>query len=372
MATEAPVKQAPIFRGGSDFHRDIRVMVSELVPAAERRRGARRFYAKAAFMLAWAAASWVCLVFFISSPWGAVLAGVSMALALGGVAFSIQHDTNHGALGRRARWLGYTLDAMGVSSYLWRERHNHAHHTYTNVVDHDGDIDQLPFARFAPTQPVRPIHRFQHIYMFLLYGFYAPKAVFWGDYQAVWHGPACHVPVVRPRGRDLMLFVGGKLVAYSWMLVIPMFFRPWWQVLIVAFGVLWLLGIMLAVVFQLAHCLEEAEFTDGGELRELVAVDGPRDWARHQVESSCDFGRNSRILAWYLGGLNFQTEHHLLPGVCHVHYRRIAPHFEQLCHEHGVRYTAHPTMWSALRSHARWLRRMGQADAVYTGPRHLV
>lgn len=346
-------------------------MVAELVTPADRRRGNLRYYAKAAFIFLWFAVSWTCLVFFISTWWGAALAGLSLALSLGGIGFAIQHDANHGALGRRARWLGYSLDFIGVSSFLWRERHNHAHHTYTNVVDHDGDIDQLPFARFAPTQKVLWVHRFQHIYMFVLYGFYAPKAIFWGDFQAIWHGPECHVPVKRPRGRDLFLFIAGKAVAVSWLLVIPMLFRPWWQVLIVAFGVLWVLGVLLAIVFQLAHCLEEAEFTSGGELREQAAIDGPRDWARHQVESTCDFSRRSRILNWYLGGLNFQAEHHLLPSVCHVHYRRLSPHFEQICDEHGIRYTAHPTVWSALKSHTRWLKRMGQPDAVYTGPKTL-
>jgi linoleoyl-CoA desaturase len=344
-------------------------MVAELITPEDRRRGARRYYAKAAFIALWFVGTWAYLVFFATTWWGAALGAVSLAFALGGIGFAIQHDANHGALGRRARWLGYSLDFAGVSSYLWRERHNHAHHTYTNVVDHDGDIDQLPFARFAPTQKVLWVHRFQHIYMWVLYGFYAPKAIFWGDFHAVYSGPANTVPVKRPRGRDLVLFIAGKVVAVSWLLIIPMFFHPWWQVLLVALVALWILGVLLAVVFQLAHCLEEAEFTSGGELREHAAINGPRDWARHQVESTVDFGRSSRVLNWYLGGLNFQTEHHLLPGVCHVHYRRISPHFEALCAQHDIRYSAHPTTWSAIKSHTRWLRRMGQPDAIYTGPR---
>ena len=88
--------------------------------------------------------------------------------------------------------------------------------------------------------------------------------------------------------------------------------------------------------------------------------DGPREWARHQVEHTVDFARSSRVLNWYLCGLNFQVEHHLMPGVCHVHYRSIAPIVEDLAEQHGIRYSANRTFVLALRSHARWLKQMGQ------------
>jgi len=143
-------------------------------------------------------------------------------------------------------------------------------------------------------------------------------------------------------------------------LVLPMFFQPWWGVLLGAFATLWILGIILAVVFQLAHCVEEADFTSEARLIAEAEEDGPREWARHQVEHTVDFGRSSRLLNWYLGGLNFQVEHHLLPGVCHVHYRRISPIVEELSARHGFRYNANETFWSALASHARWLKRMGK------------
>jgi len=366
VAADAKVR---LFKGGGDFLQDLRAMVAEQLTDSVRRQGKIRFYAKAIFMVLWWAGSWTFLVFAASTWWQALIGVVSLAFAMGGIGFDIQHDANHGALGRRGRWMRYSLDVIGSSSYLWSERHNHAHHTYTNVVGKDGDIDQLPFARFAPDQKVRSVHRFQHIYMFFLYGAYAPKAVFFGDFNAIYKGPSCVVPVRRPRGMNLVLFIAGKVAVVSWLLVIPMFFRPWWQVLLAAFIALWILGIILAIVFQLAHCVEEADFTSQEYLVAESVAGSPREWARHEVETSVDFGRSSRVLNWYLGGLNFQTEHHLLPQVCHVHYRMLSPHFEKLCVQHGFRYSAHPTLFSALKSHARWLKRMGRSDAIYTGPK---
>ncbi|MSO44182.1 MAG: acyl-CoA desaturase [Thermoleophilia bacterium] len=367
MSSGVRIATLRLFRGGGDFQHDLKAMVAECITDSVHRNGRVRFYSKAVFMVIWWAASWGFLMFVSATWWQTLLGCLSLAFAMGGIGFGIQHDANHGALGRRARWMGFSLDVIGSSSFLWRERHNHAHHTYTNVVDKDGDIDQLPFARFAPDQKLHAFHRFQHIYMFALYGAYAPKAIFWGDFNAIYRGPKCMVPVKRPRGTDLVQFIAGKAAAFSWLLVIPMFFHPWWQVLIATFVTLWILGIVLAIVFQLAHCVEEAEFTSEERLIQGSLDDGPREWTRHQVESTVDFGRRSRVLNWYLGGLNFQIEHHLLPQVCHVHYRMLSPHFEELCATHGFRYTAHPTLFSALKSHSRWLKRMGQPGAEYMG-----
>jgi fatty acid desaturase len=82
-----------------------------------------------------------------------------------------------------------------------------------------------------------------------------------------------------------------------------------------------------------------------------------------QVETTVDFARENRLLGWYVGGLNFQIEHHLFPRVCHVHYPRIAPIVQAVCAEFGIRYTASKSFFGAVSSHGRWLRRMGRPPA---------
>jgi linoleoyl-CoA desaturase len=86
----------------------------------------------------------------------------------------------------------------------------------------------------------------------------------------------------------------------------------------------------------------------------------------HQVQTTVDFARGNRLLTWYVGGLNFQIEHHLFPRICHVHHPRIAEIVQATCAEFGVRYTAHESFFAALASHWRWLRRMGQPLANAT------
>jgi linoleoyl-CoA desaturase len=137
---------------------------------------------------------------------------------------------------------------------------------------------------------------------------------------------------------------------------IPMTFHRWWVVLAFYGVVAFFLGITLAVIFVLAHCVSEANFAPAGP------VDS--EWAAHQIETTVDFARNSRLLNWYLGGLNLQVEHHLFPNICHVHYPALADIVEDVSREFGVRYAAHPTIWGAIRSHYRMLREMGRPPAA--------
>jgi len=114
----------------------------------------------------------------------------------------------------------------------------------------------------------------------------------------------------------------------------------------------------MAVVFQLPHCVAQAEFP-------LPRKDTGRSeipWAIHQARVTLDFGRPSKILRWPLGGLNFHLEHHLFPTICHIHYPAITGIVEQACRDHGVKYAEHRSFGAGLAAHYRWLRRMGAAD----------
>ena len=139
--------------------------------------------------------------------------------------------------------------------------------------------------------------------------------------------------------------------------MIPLLLHPAWHVAAV-FGIAsFVLAFTMAVTFQLAHCLEEAEFSSVDDMRAARRS----EWARDQIETTVVFAPRSRLLAWYLGGLNFQVEHDLFSGVCHTHHPAMAAVVRDVCARHGVRHQSHPRLWPALTSHARWLRRMGAA-----------
>ena len=353
------------FKGGGAFYDELKARVGLYLQDRRRvRRAQVRMYLKSATMLVWVAASWALLVFAALTWWQVALLSISLGLALAGLGFNITHDANHGSYSpsrRLNRAMCFSMDFMGASSYVWRTKHNVVHHTFTNIAGADSDIDSMPFARLAPEQPRRAMHRFQHFYMWLLYGLFAIKWHTTGDFGYLREGRVAETPLRWPRGGQLAGFWGGKVAFVTWALVIPVLFHPVWVVAVVFGAVSFVLAVTLAVTFQLAHCMEEADFPSA---QDMSAAEQRTEWARHQVETTVDFAPRNRLLAWYLGGLNFQIEHHLFSRVCHTHYPAVAPIVREVCARHGVRYQAHRTLRSALVSHTRWLREMGRAETV--------
>jgi linoleoyl-CoA desaturase len=361
--TEARALPGPsaTFLPKSAFQRELQARVAEYFAATgQSSRGDGRMYLKTAVMLAWLLASYVALVFVVSSPPLAVAAAVSLGLAMAGVGFNVQHDGNHGAYSERPgvnRLMALTLDLLGGTAYFWHYKHNVAHHGHPNVDGHDDDINVGVLARFSPHQRWYPHQRLQHLYVWLLYALLALEWQLTGEFRNFYSKSRYgQVPVPRPQGRERVTFWVGKLVFFGLAFGLPLALHPPARVLglfVVSSGTL---GLVLAVVFQLAHCTDKASFRQvTAEARVL-----PRGWAEHQVESTTDFARGNRWVSWYVGGLNMQIEHHLFPRICHVHYAALAPIVEETCRAHGVPYSAHSTCLDALAGHLRWLLALGR------------
>jgi linoleoyl-CoA desaturase len=322
-------------------------------------RGGWRMFVKSGAILLWFASSYVLLVFVASSWWAAGLLALSLVFAMAGAGFAIQHDANHGAYSNRERVnrvVGMTLDMLGGSSYLWYWKHNVHHHTSPNMVGADHDLDVEPFGRLSPDQPRRRYHGLQHFYMWGIYGFMIPKWHFVDDFQNVAQARIGQSRIPRPRGWALVQMIAGKAAFFGWALVVPALFHPIWVVLLFYGATALLLGFILSLVFQLAHCVEEAAFPHLAPGSNRV----PEGWAEHQVRTTVDFARGNPLLTWYLGGLNFQVEHHLFPKICHIHYPKMSRIVAAVCSEYGIRYASHERLTGAVSSHWRWLRRMGR------------
>ncbi|KFE70320.1 fatty acid desaturase family protein [Hyalangium minutum] len=342
------------------FHQDLKTRVEQYLKDRGRSpRDLPGMYAKTALILGWFVSSYLWLVFGAASPWGVAVGCVSLGLAMAGIGFSIQHDANHGSYSERKgvnRLLAWTLDAVGGSSYVWSWKHNIFHHSHPNVAGLDEDIDIQPLCRLAPSQKSHAPHRFQHAYIWVLYGLLPLKWHFIDDFKDLLTGRVGRQKMPRPSGWKLTGVLGGKLLFYGWALVVPALFHPLWQVAVGYLLTAFVLGLTLSTVFQLAHCVKEAEFTELPEASHTF----PRDWAAHQVETTVDFARGNPVVSWYLGGLNFQVEHHLFPRVCHLHYPALSRIVEETCREHGVRYRANVSVGAALKSHVSWLKQMGR------------
>ncbi len=356
--------------GASDgFHNLLRDRIQDYFDhTGQDRRDSLAMVVKTLAILSWFVVTYLLLVFVASTTWAALALSVCLGLAIAAIGFNIQHDGGHGAYSRH-RWINRTaamsLDLLGGSSLIWAHKHNGLHHTFTNLSGHDDDINLGLIGRLSPHQPHRWWHRWQHLYLWPLYGLLPIKWQFFDDFaDLASRGRGAHS--LPPLGRaDWLVFAGGKILFFLLAFLLPLQFHPLSAVLGCYVVVSMVQGIVLSVVFQLAHCVEEADFP--GIDPQLRQMESP--WAAHQVATTVNFSRSNPWLSWLLGGLNFQVEHHLFPRICHVHYPQISRIVEATCRDCGVPYRTHASFGSGLISHFRWLRRMGQEPSL---PRPLV
>jgi len=354
--------QAPKFGTDQAFQLEVRRRVNEYFRATGRQqRDCWQMYLKTAILLASFTILYGLLVFVADAWWQGLILAVLLGLSAAGIGFGIQHDGGHQAYSN-VPWvntlMAMTLELLGGSCYLWRWKHAVIHHTYVNITGHDTDIDLGILGRLSPHQKRRTYHRWQHFYLWPLYGLLAIKWQLVDDFIKLIRGRIGNQPFPRPKGWDLVIFVAGKAIFFTLAFGIPISFNSVESVL-AYYGVAGLVaGIVLSVVFQAAHCVEEAEFPMPKETGRIG-----QPWAIHQAETTVNFARRSRVAAWFLGGLNFQIEHHLFPRISHAHYPAISRLVEEVCRDFGVKYAQHATFWAAMASHFRWLRRMGMPTA---------
>lgn len=369
---------APKFQADDRFRQKLRQRVEDYFKETGRHpRDCPQMYLKTALVMGGLAASYALLVFGAPPLWAALLLAGLLGVALAAVGFNIQHDGAHGAYSEH-RWVNRlaasTLDLLGGSSYIWAHKHNSIHHSYTNIVHQDNDINIGALGRLAPEQQRLKWHRFQHWYLWVLYGFLPIKWHVYDDFRDLITGRIGRHSFRRPRGRDLFAFVGGKAVFFVLAFGLPLLLHSWWVVLVFYVLASFVEGLVLSVVFQMAHCVAEAAFP----LPQPGTRRMERSWTEHQVQTTVDFAPHNRLLTCYLGGLNYQIEHHLFPRICHVHYSALAPLVQQTCREFGLPYNCHPTLRAGVVAHFRWLRRMaapadarpdrpGEASAIEVG-----
>ncbi|MFA6230682.1 MAG: acyl-CoA desaturase [Rhodanobacter sp.] len=355
------------FSGDNTFHREVRRRVdAEFKRLGGQQRDSVQMYLKTAIILATFALSYIGLVFFAVNGWQGLALGLVLGTATAGIGFNIMHDGGHQAYSRQPwvnRLSALALDMVGGSSYIWQWKHARFHHTWVNVAGHDSDIDLGVLGRLSPAQPRRAWHRWQHVYLWVLYGVTAIRWHLYGDFRDLITGTIGERPFSRPRGWNLAALVIGKLVFFTLAFGLPLLYHPLGTVLLFYVLVAAVAGVLLALVFQMAHVVEEAAFP----LPDASGQQMETPWAIHQMQTTVNFARDNRVLSWLIGGLNFQVEHHLFPRISHVHYPMVARVVEATCREYGVPYLAHRTFAAGIASHYRLLRRLGASSPVITG-----
>jgi linoleoyl-CoA desaturase len=321
-----------------------------------------KLYSKTVILITTLVAFYSWLVFFTpESNWLSVIICIVMGVNVAAIGFNVMHDGAHGSYSSR-KWvntfMGFSLNILGGNVYIWSQKHNINHHSYTNVEGMDDDIDIKPFIRVHADQKKMWYHQFQHYYGLLLYGLTYLFWVFLNDFNKYFSGKiAEHTKMRKMDLPEHFNFWISKALYVFFFIVLPFFFvgimSTIFGYLIMAFSA----GIVISIVFQLAHVVENTEFvTPQGDSMKIET-----EWAKHQINTTVNFATRSKSMSWLLGGLNFQVEHHLFPKISHVHYPEINKIVKQTCQEFGVMYKEFPTVFAAIRSHLSHLRNAGIA-----------
>lgn len=282
------------------------------------------------------------------------------------IGFNICHDAIHGSYSTNTtlnKVLGYLFNLIGANAYLWSIAHNVVHHTYTNIHGHDEDIEIAPgLIRLNPEEKANKIQRYQHYYAFFLYSLASLSWVMRKDYIKFFKkNIGTHVND-HPKKEYVKLFLF-KFLYYLVFIVLPLVFVDitWWQFIIGFLTMHFAEGLVLGLVFQLAHVVELTEFPDPNEDGNIEEA-----WAVHQMRTTANFARKSPIAAFLCGGLNMQVEHHLFPKICHIHYPVISEIVRETAIEFGIPYHEYPTFGEALVSHFKVLKRFSRPELEYS------
>lgn len=351
------------FPGRNDFDQIVRNRVNEYFTKNNiKQTGNSWLFTKAFISLFGIIVTYLAIIFGHLSWYSALFATFLFVQFQILLAFNVMHDGGHQSfstnktLNKVASW---GMDFLGSSSFLWKQKHNSIHHTYTNIHGKDDDIDVAGMIRLSPEQEHKPWHRFQAWYAPFLYGFLSLYLLFYSDFQRMISKKIGETPLTDVKVKDVAFFSGFKVFYLFYSLVLPMLvYNPLYVVLYFLFGH-FIFGLTLSIVFQLAHTVNETNFPVPDEKGNM-----PFSWVEHQLNTTCDFAPKNSLVTFYCGGLNYQIEHHIFHKISHVHYPAISKIIKQTCEEFGKPYNVNHSFFKALVSHFKFLHKMGKPQSI--------
>lgn len=324
--------------------------------------GNSSLYSKTIILLTLAVACYISLVFGGFSTALSIGLCIMMGFTLAAIGFNVMHDGGHGSYSSKP-WVNelmvLSLNLMGGNAYLWKQKHNVAHHNYTNIDGMDDDIDLEPFLRVHDHHELKPYHRFQHIYSWILYAFTYLAWIFFLDFKKYFTGKVAGLTFKKMDRKEHIIFWVSKAVYIYFFIVLPVQMLGWQNALIGYAIVSFVTGIVISVVFQLAHIVEHSSFPSPDIDHKLK-----NNWDVHQLTTTVNFATKSKLVSWFVGGLNFQVEHHLFPKISHIHYPAISKIVRDTCREFGIPYNEYKTVADAIASHVRYLKVAGRSEVV--------
>ncbi|MGB4842977.1 MAG: acyl-CoA desaturase [Ferruginibacter sp.] len=349
----------------NDFYQSVKASVEEYFTQNKiKKTGDWRLFSKTIILVGSAITMYLLLMLVNMSALPALLICALLGFVFASIGFSVMHDANHGSYSTKTKlndFLGLSANALGASSFFWKQKHNIIHHTYTNVDGIDDDIAKSPIIRQCESQKWVPAHKVQHLYLLPVYSLSSIFWIFVMDFTKYFTRKIYTTDAWKLSTKNHIIFWSTKAMYLTFYIVLPIMvwgFLPW----VVGFLVLnATMGLTLSLVFQLAHVVENTEF-------EHVPLDATKHietaWAEHQMKTTANFAMGNKVISWFVGGLNYQIEHHLFPRVSHVHYPAISKIVMEKSAEFNLPYNKYDTMSEALASHFRVMKDLGKRPAL--------
>jgi fatty acid desaturase len=270
-----------------------------------------------------------------------------LGLIMATIGLTIQHDANHGAFSKSS-WvnmiLGYLLDIIGRSSFMWRLHHNVGHHVHTNNYEKDIDITSAaPLLRLHEREPYKWYHRYQHYYWPAVFLF-ASIGEF-TDITTFVNGRDKQVVIKNRTTLDVLMFVVFKIFHFGLYLIIPTYLFGQWY----SFVIMHIVGAYyLSIQFILSHATEDI-YNNSNIL-------DSNDWAISQISESSNYSASSKLVNFFTGGLNQQIEHHLFPSISDHHYPFIANVVQKECVKRRINYVTYDSLLDNLKAYVKALK----------------
>lgn len=353
----------------SDFFATVRQRVDHYFTSNNISKNANALmWGKTIFFLSGMVIIYALIISNAFSLWAMLGLAILLGMFAAFIGFNVCHDAIHGAFSKNPKVnyaLGLVFNIIGANAYVWSITHNVVHHTYTNIPGHDEDIEVAPgLIRLSPEDKQTKIQRYQHYYAFLLYGLASLVWVLKKDYVKFFQKKIGNTDNSKHPKKELFNLFFFKAVYYTLFIVIPLLVLDitWWQFIIGFVAMHLAEGLVLGLVFQLAHVVEGTDFPSPNQQGNIEEA-----WAIHQLRTTANFACNSKLAHFLCGGLNMQIEHHLFPKICHTHYPAIGKIVKETAAEYGLPYIENKTFVDALVSHYKILKKFGKEslDELY-------
>jgi linoleoyl-CoA desaturase len=301
------------------------------------------------------------IMFTGMSPYWKLSLWIVMGAGMAGVGMNVMHDGNHGTFSKY-NWvnklMGGTIYVLAGNVYNWQVQHNVLHHTFTNIDGHDEDLDAGRIIRFSQNAPWKKFHRFQHIYSVFLYGLLTINWAITTDFKQskrYLERKLSYGKLPSPFKQWSTIAISKIAYTFIWI-ILPIAFTnlTWWMVILGFLAMHYTAGLILSIVFQLAHVVEHASMPAPNEEGQMK-----NSWVTHQLFTTTNFSTKNRFVNWFTGGLNHQVEHHIFPNISHIHYSKIREIVKKTAAEYNLPYYEYKSTREAIKSHFRYLKQLG-------------